>query len=335
MPGLWTTDVSLHESCIDELSRVLITQLYARSGSTPVCAAVHAMGRAGNWNEQAEERQRTSHMMRSEETPAAVQTAACWMERCGRIGYVAKGTLYIVIGILALHTAVAIPTQLPTTENALAAILVQPFGGLLLSSVTLGLFGYAGWQLVAAVVDGEHDGSHAIGRLVRLGKGWGSLVYTALAVQSARIVTGRFVGGEQAEAWTAIVLGFAPGRVLVGLTGVGIVCLGLYQFYQVYAWSVRHQLDLSTLRHRIGTLMRWLGRFGLVARGVVFGLIGVLLVRAAIHYDPYEASGLGEAFLILERLPFGPWLLGSVALGFIAYGLAECFIGYYRQLDAQ
>ena len=110
------------------------------------------------------------------------------------------------------------------------------------------------------------------------------------------------------------------------------MCLGLYQFYQVYAWSVRNQLDLRALSDRQRALLRWMGRFGLAARGVVFSLIGLLLVRAAIRYDPREASGLGEAFLILGQQVLGPWLLGSVALGFIAYGLTESIIGYYRRL---
>ena len=240
--------------------------------------------------------------------------------------------LYMVVGILALHAAVAIRAEAPTTTNALVALLVQPFGGLLLSSVTLGLFSYAGWQFVAAVVDGEQDGADMRGVLMRLGKVWGSLMYTALAVQGARMVAGQFVDGEQAEAWTALALRSTLGQGLVTVTGAGIVSLGLYQFYQVYAWSVRNQLDLRALSGRQRVLLRWMGRFGLAARGVVFSLIGFLLVRAALRYDPREASGLGEAFLILGQQVLGPWLLASVALGFIAYGLTESIIGYYRRL---
>ena len=75
------------------------------------------------------------------------------------------------------------------------------------------------------------------------------------------------------------------------VTGVGIASMGLYQFVQVYVWSVRHQLDLRTLSHRQVCVLRWMGRFGLAARGVVFTLIGMLLVRAALRYDPRERRG--------------------------------------------
>jgi hypothetical protein len=64
-----------------------------------------------------------------------------------------------------------------------------------------------------------------------------------------------------------------------------------------------------------------LGRFGMAARGVTFLVIGWFLIQAGIHHDPHEAHGFGGAFLFLLAQPYGRWLLGIVALGFIALGL--------------
>jgi hypothetical protein len=272
--------------------------------------------------------------MSYESTLAKERAAASWIERCGRFGYAAKATIHIVIGILALGATLGIGTQSPNPHNALETIFFQPFGGFLLTIVTVGLFGYAVWQLVAALVDGECDGSDAKGILMRLGKGWGALAYTALALQSTDLLIGRVTDGEYTKEWTAEVMSYSIGRGLVAMTGASIVIFGLYQFYQAYAPKVHRDLDLRFLSYRTVTLARWIGRLGFAARGVVFVLVGTFLTRAAIRYNPSDAVGLGEAFLTLKQQPFGPWLLGAVAAGFIAYGVYELFKGYYRHLDA-
>ena len=76
---------------------------------------------------------------------------------------------------------------------------------------------------------------------------------------------------------------------------------------------------------------RW-GRIGITARGFVFGVVGTFLVRAALEYDPQEARGLGGALQTLARQPLGPWLLGAVALGLVAYGLFMLSVARYRHI---
>jgi hypothetical protein len=71
------------------------------------------------------------------------------------------------------------------------------------------------------------------------------------------------------------------------------------------------------------------GRFGLAARGVVIAIAGGFLVVAALWSDPQEATGLGGALQTLLRESFGPWLLGTVALGLVAYGLLMLAVARY------
>ena len=59
---------------------------------------------------------------------------------------------------------------------------------------------------------------------------------------------------------------------------------------------------------------------GLIARGVVFGMMGLFLIRAALQHDPSQAGGLAEALQELARQPYAPVVLGAVALGLAAYG---------------
>lgn len=75
-----------------------------------------------------------------------------------------------------------------------------------------------------------------------------------------------------------------------------------------------------------------LGRVGHGARGVTFLIIGGFLIQAAIQANPEQARGLGGALRTLEQQPYGPWLLGLVALGFIAYGIYLEARARYRRI---
>ncbi len=80
---------------------------------------------------------------------------------------------------------------------------------------------------------------------------------------------------------------------------------------------------------------RWVGPvvvFGLVARGLVFAIVGVYLVLAALHADPGEARGLGGALLAVESQPAGAALLGVVAAGLAAYGVFQLLEARYRTI---
>lgn len=76
----------------------------------------------------------------------------------------------------------------------------------------------------------------------------------------------------------------------------------------------------------------WLSRFGYVATGVVYIILGFLAVQAALQYDPQEAGGLREALLTLAQQPLGPWLLGIVAVGLVAYGFYALALAQYRRV---
>ena len=260
------------------------------------------------------------------------RTASRWVVGYGRLGYAAKASVYIIIGLLALTMSLGSARQPPTTEGALVAILVQPLGALLLGLLTFGLFGYALWQFVAALVDGERDGSDLKGMLARVGKVWGALVYALLGVEAAGLLLWRFARGEQTKAWAGLILRLPLGGGLATLAGAGIVAYGLYQFYAAYAPPIWQHVDPHVLRCRTGRLALCVGLFGLVARGVIFVLVGIWLVWAAIRHNPRLAAGLGETFGALGRQPLGPWLLAVVAAGFIAYGSFELFNAWHRRL---
>ena len=263
----------------------------------------------------------------------AARDAAPWIERFARLGYAASTAVYVTIGALAAKAAFGAGGRTTGTRGALQTIVEQPMGRVLLAIVAAGMFGFAAWQLVAAVTDAERKGTEPRGLARRAGMVGTAVIYTGLGLAAVRLVMGTGGGesdGQRAEHWTARLLALPAGRWLVGLVGAGIIGYGLYQLYRAYAAKVRKHLDLSTLSPNAATWVVRFGRFGLAARGVVFTIIGWFVMRAAMQYDPSQASDIGEALATLERQPYGPWLLGVVALGLVAYGLYQLVNARYR-----
>jgi hypothetical protein len=65
---------------------------------------------------------------------------------------------------------------------------------------------------------------------------------------------------------------------------------------------------------------------------VVFTMIGVFLVRSALDYDPKKAIGLDGALATIDRAWYGPYLLGIVAAGLIAFGTYSLSDARYRRI---
>lgn len=263
--------------------------------------------------------------------------AASWIERLARFGYAAKGAVYALVGFMAVHAALDSYNRADSSRGALWVILTQPLGRWLLAAVALGLFGYVIWRLVAAVLDPEHTGTDAKGLAKRAGYLISGVLYGTLGWQAVRMVTGKAAsagngGNTRAEDWTALVMAQPLGVWLIGLVGAGVIGFGIYELRKAYTADLSDRLNLSDMSDAVRTWTVRLARFGLAARGVVFGLIGAFLARAALLYNPDEAAGLGEALRTLERQPYGPWLLAAVGAGMVAYGLFEVVKARYRRI---
>lgn len=279
----------------------------------------------------------TSTAQAGQQARNAEHEAAPWVEWLARLGYAAKGIVYMVIGGIALQAALGQGDQTTGSEGALEAITRQPLGRVMIGLVALGLFGYALWKLVQAIRDPEHKGTDAKGNVARVGFGISGIVHAALALEAARLALGSGMGdGSEsgADSRTAMLMEQPFGRWLVGLLGLGILAYGAYELYRAYAVDIAKRLHLS------GELdpdtRRWVvrsGRLGHAARGVVFGIIGYFLIQAALHYNPQEARGLGDALRALQGESYGPWLLGLVALGLMAYGFFSLVKSRYRRIQ--
>lgn len=265
----------------------------------------------------------------------AVREASPWIERLGRFGYAARGVVYGLVGWFAALAAAGAGGGITDKQGALQWVEGAPFGRFLLIAIAVGLAGYALWRFTEAVRDTERLGSDARGVAQRAAFFAAGLVYAVLAYSTVLIVTSaRKSGGGEAtqKSWTAWLLAQPFGPWLVALVGASVIGAGLYQFYKAYAAKFREKLKQNEMSREEEKWMTRIGRFGLAARGVVFGVIGSFLIMAAIQSDPSQTRGLGGALRALARQPYGPWLLGATAAGLIAYGIFSVMLARYRRM---
>lgn len=266
----------------------------------------------------------------------AVREASPWLEGFGRFGYLAKGLVYTLVGVLAAQAAVGAGGATTDARGALRQIIEAAFGEFLLAGIAVGLVGYGLWRFVQASMDTENKGADVQGALIRGTYVVIGVTHIGLALSAVQLLLGSDVdssgGDNAAQDRTAWLLTQPLGQWLVGLVGIILIGVGVYQWYQAYSAGFRDQLKLAEMS---GTRERWvtrIGRLGFAARGIVFGIVGALLIAAAVHAAPGEARGLGGALALLAAQPFGPWLLGVIAAGLIAYGGYVLVEARYRRM---
>jgi len=269
---------------------------------------------------------------------ARAESGSGWYAVLARSGLVAKGVSYGLVGALAVKLAFGEGGKATSRQGALQTLAEHTFGKLVLVLLAFGLAGYAIWRFVQAAAERDEDGDE-MGALKKWGKRAGyvgrGLIYASLTVSTVKLLLG---GGhesqnEKAHRTTATVLDWPGGRWLVGAAGVAIVGVGLWNAYR----GIGRKFE-DRWTHGMSRLERtWGGRAGLVghlARGIVFGLIGIFVTKAAIDYNPNDAIGLDGALRKLAEASYGPYLLGITAAGLVSYGVYCLVDARYRDVSA-
>ena len=259
-----------------------------------------------------------------------------WVTWLARLGYAAKGVVYLIIGGLAAKLASGQGGAATDQRGALQTIYEQPFGKFLLAVVAIGLLGFALWSFIQAIYDTEGKGRDAKGIIGRVGYAAVGIAYAALAFGAYQLVAGTGNVGQSSttstQDWTTTLLKLPAGVALVVIVGLVVLGVALYLFAKAYTAKFQRRLNLAGVSAQLRKFVIFLGRFGYGALGVVFTIVGFFLIVAAIQFNPQKAKGLDTALRELLRLPFGPLLLGIVALGLIAYGVYSFAEARYRRV---
>ena len=251
-------------------------------------------------------------------------------EWLARAGFVARGLIYGIIGVLAVKLAVGAGGKTTNQQGALRTIAEQPFGKVLLILVAIGLGGYALWRLIRALLGhGPEDSDSTFDRVAAFGSG---IVYAGLCAVAVEILLGGGGKSGSAQKTTAGVFGWPAGTWLVGIAGAVLIGIGLYQGYRGLSKDFLEDSKTEQMSARVRSWIEWIGTFGHLARMVVFGLVGVFLIKAAVDFNPSTAVGLDGALAKLAHQSYGPFLLGLVAAGLVAFGLYSLSDARYRRI---
>lgn len=247
------------------------------------------------------------------------------MRWLARAGLAARGILYIVIGWLAVQIAFGHSSQQADRTGALHSISSTPVGGVLLWLLVIGFAGMALWQLSEALYGSPgSSGSKASKRLGALAR---AIMYGVIAYGVLKYALGEGSpqsSDKQSVDLTATLLQHPGGQVLVVVIGLAFIGGGLYLGYQAWRKKFRRDLELGQMRPPTRRVVEWLGRYGGIARGIVFVTSGIFLIVAAVDAQPQQAKGVDSSLRALAGTPLGPWLLVLVALGLIMFGLFSC-----------
>jgi hypothetical protein len=270
----------------------------------------------------------------AEEARQQGRSGSGWYAWLARAGLLAKGVSFGIVGALAIKLAVGDGGKATSREGALHTLAGETFGEVVLVLLALGFAAYALWRFVEAWAAPGEDAKKLAKRLGSVGHG---LIYAALAFSAAKILAGAGGGksqNEKAHQATATLLSWPAGTWLLGIAGTVVIGAGLWNLYRGLSQKFEDKWRTGEMGP---TARRWGGRAGTVghiARAIVFGLIGVFVIKAALEYDPKEAIGLDGALQKLANATYGPYLLGLTAAGLIAYGLYCLVDARYRDVSA-
>jgi hypothetical protein len=252
-----------------------------------------------------------------------------WVSRMVRIGYAAKGVIYLLIGTLAFRLAAGLDGgRLLDPDGALGIVFRQPFGQVLLALIGVGILTYSAWQFVEGLWD-----------LRRQGGGWGwwhrsltmikGAAYAAVGWQATRMVLGlRRSRGDLA----ADVMSVPLGGIFLALVGLGVAIYGVFEVKDALQARFGSDLDAHRLRREAGIWATAVGRFGNGARGVILATMGIAFVAAGLQRDPGKAGGISDALATIFSQPYGMALTAAVAAGLACFGVFQLLHARYARL---
>lgn len=270
---------------------------------------------------------RSAQTPRTDSAPARSRQPA--LRVLARLGLIARGVVYGVIGVLSFKLALGTGGRTESQTGALKTIAKQEFGLVLLIILMVGLVGYALWRLVDGFT-GSGSQDKPVRRIAAIGSG---LAYAALAYVAVEIIVGLGTSSSSSPSrTTAGVLSWPAGPEMVFVAGLGLIGGGAFQVHKGISRKFLKDSETERMHRTTRTAFTDLGIAGYVARGVTFALIGYGLIKAAVDYSPKSAVGLDGALAQLEHAAAGPFLLGVVALGFVAFALYSIADSRYHRL---
>ncbi len=256
-----------------------------------------------------------------------------WLDQIARVGLVAYGLVYLLIAWLAVQLALGDHGEEASPSGALHELTQQPFGEAIVWAVAVGMLLLVVWRLIEAFF-GHRDASGSDRLRHRLASAGKACIYAVLGVTAVRVALGSESSqgsSQSSRGMTAKLMDLPAGQWIVVAVGLGVI--GYAAVVAWKGWEEKFAEDLETegkLGYR-GAAYLLLGKVGHIAKGVVFALVGALIVYAGATHQPEESGGLDQALQKVLQQPFGPYLLIVIGVGLACYGLFA--LAWARHID--
>ena len=267
---------------------------------------------------------------------AKQKATAPWVIWLERLGFVTRGLIYVVIGVLALQLAAGAGGGTTSPTSAIAVIGRQPFGKIFLAVIAVGLVGYALWGVVRAFLDPLGRGSDAKGLFDRAGFLFSGLSYALLLIPTVAALMNKPSTGQSSASGVPAGLAAGPGgKWLVVGFGIVWVAMGVGQLAAAYTAHFMRDLKKSEMSADEVKTATWLGKVGYAARGIVFAVIGLIILQAELAGGTQQAKGFDGALAALAHAPYGEIVLGVVAIGLIVFGIYSIMCAKWTRIGAR
>lgn len=257
------------------------------------------------------------------------------IKRLAQAGLVAKGIVYILVGILAFMAAFELGGQSNEgggKKGAFSFILNLPAGKILLGIVAFGLVCYSIWRFVQAFHPKKEEGKNA--------KKWGNALryilsggaYLLLAFAAAKMAFFNESSGSNSN-MASTILSKSYGSVLLIIVALIIAGVGIYQLWYAYSEKYKKHIQSGAVNSNAASLLVKSGKWGYATRGIVWLLIAWLLIKAALTNNTAEAGETTGAFQFLEEASYGSYLLGALGIGLALYGVFNFIRARYERFE--
>lgn len=254
-------------------------------------------------------------------------------EWVGRAGWVAKGVIYALLGLLFLDIARSGggSQEEASQTGAIEQIAETSYGTVLLIVLAIGLVLYTIWRALSVVMPGDWTGRAL---LDRIGFAVSAVTYGTLLVATIGFLRNSSSGGQSndrlVEGLVKDVLAMTGGQTMVFLAGLGIVGIGIAFIHKGWTHSFRDQISGDYGQE--GTWIDRLGMIGWIARGLSMIIIGYFLCEAAWTFDADQAAGFDDSIRQIVGNPLGRILAFAVGFGFVAFGAFAALSARHRDL---
>lgn len=241
------------------------------------------------------------------------------MEAATRAGFAARGVMYVLIAFLALWVG--------RSEDGPGALKLLDSGGgrFVLGVMAIGFLGYGVWRFAEALIDSEGHGSDAKGLAMRAGGVVSGLIHLGLSLYAAKLAAGRPAQGDSIESGAATTLSLPGGEALLMIAAAALLATAIANLVKAAKAEYLKHLDARAAGQ---AWVKWVGRGGYAARGVMFGVMALFCWRAAEAASASQAGGIGEA---LAWLTGWPRLLVAAGLGL--FGVFSLVEARYRRIN--